>query len=134
MHAAGVDSLSEPTLSSGETLAELRKDPTVTDLDPDAAGQRASTRMPLASAAMASSSSTSWPSSTSSAPADRRRLPIADCPAIIKRHRRRPSPCKANGCTCCLAQRSRLVAKSVRGTLGGRPVETNFAAVRVPPA
>jgi xylose isomerase len=40
MHTAGVDALSEPTLSSGETLADLRTDPSVTDLDPDAAGQR----------------------------------------------------------------------------------------------
>jgi hypothetical protein len=38
----------------------------------------------------------------------------------------------ANGCTCCSAQRSRLVAKSVRGNLDGRPVEIDFAAVRVP--
>ena len=40
MHAAGVDALSEPTLSSGETLADLRRDATVTELDPDAAGER----------------------------------------------------------------------------------------------
>jgi xylose isomerase len=40
MHTAGVDALSEPTLSSEETLADLRTDPSVTDLDPDAAGQR----------------------------------------------------------------------------------------------
>jgi xylose isomerase len=40
MHVAGVDTLSEPTLSSGETLADLRKDASVTGLDPDAAGRR----------------------------------------------------------------------------------------------
>jgi xylose isomerase len=40
MHAAGVDSLAEPTLSSGETLAALRKDATVTGFDPDVAGER----------------------------------------------------------------------------------------------
>ncbi len=40
MHIAGVDTLSEPTLSSGETLADLRKDASVTGLDPDAAGRR----------------------------------------------------------------------------------------------
>ena len=82
---AGVDTLAEPTLSAGETLADLLRRPrAVTDLDPDAAG----------GAATASSSSTSSPSNTSSALADPRRLPLVDCPAIIKRHRRRPSPCR----------------------------------------
>ena len=40
MHAAGVDSLAEPTLSSGETLAALRADAAVTAFDADAAGER----------------------------------------------------------------------------------------------
>ena len=40
MHVAGVDTLREPTLSAGETLARLRTDASVTDFDPDTAGQR----------------------------------------------------------------------------------------------
>jgi xylose isomerase len=40
MQTAGVATLIEPTLSSGETLADLRKDSSVTGLDPDAVGQR----------------------------------------------------------------------------------------------
>jgi xylose isomerase len=41
LDSCGVTSLAEPTLEPGETLAQLRADPaTVTDFDPDRAGER----------------------------------------------------------------------------------------------
>jgi xylose isomerase len=41
LEAAGVPTLSQATLDAGETLADLRADPSsFTGFDPDAAGQR----------------------------------------------------------------------------------------------
>ena len=40
MHTAGVHTLAEPTLSPGETLAELRANPEITTFDADTTGER----------------------------------------------------------------------------------------------